>query len=434
MNLYIRSLKTNTILSEWDIYGSAAHGKFAIRQPKEELVYDPLEYDRGSQFYRIVGEKQYHLTDHLGNVRATVSDIKEPSGGGFLTNTITAASFYPFGFMEEGRFFFGGSNRWGFNGMEKDDEIKGAGNSLNTEFRMLDTRTVKWWRQDMVVKEWESPYSSFSGNPIWFADPSGLDTISITGNNGNSIMFEHDSFAKKNFEVPFDIENSSYKNLNQYDVPDAIGIDISIEANAFVSAAGIKASIGDASFVIFTKGYYAFVPYRYLNLELGGGNYMPLKIKDIAGADISIQAAAFAAWWQGDDSDITPESFAGTNTNQSISAAIFQKYGASVGATYFAREGYEWWNDPPEKADYWYGFSFGFGVGIGKSSRLNYVYSKTVSFLLDRYPVKTKELMNSTSGQINILGKHIEMMTGGVFPWTHINNFTNDIKDYLRGN
>ncbi len=66
-------MKTNPILSEWDIYGSAAHGKFAIRQPKEELAYEPLEYDRGSQFYRIVGEKQYHLTDHLGNVRATVS-------------------------------------------------------------------------------------------------------------------------------------------------------------------------------------------------------------------------------------------------------------------------------------------------------------------------------------------------------------------------
>ena len=162
------------ILSEWDIYGSAAHGKFAIRQPKEELVYTESEIPRGSAFYRIVGEKQYHLTDHLGNVRATVSDIKEPSGGGFLTNTITAASFYPFGFMEEGRFFFSGSNRWGFNGMEKDDKIKGAGNSLNTEFRMNDPRIGgRWWSLDPKPNPSISRYAGYDNNPVFYSDPRG---------------------------------------------------------------------------------------------------------------------------------------------------------------------------------------------------------------------------------------------------------------------
>ena len=175
-------------------YGSAAHGKFAIRQPKEELVYEPLEYDRGSQFYRIVGEKQYHLTDHLGNVRATVSDIKEPTGASFTTNTITAASFYPFverseiptafqfhktigRFMEEGRFFFGGSNRWGFNGMEKDDEIKGAGNSLTTEFRMNDPRIGgRWWSLDPKPNPSISRYAGYENNPVFYSDPRG-DTV-----------------------------------------------------------------------------------------------------------------------------------------------------------------------------------------------------------------------------------------------------------------
>ena len=212
-------MKTNTILSEWDIYGSAAHGKFAIRQPKEVLVYSPTEDSRNNifdgGFYRIVGEKQYHLTDHLacpdlsgGIVRATVSDIKEPSGGGFLTNTITAASFYPFverseiptafqfhktigRFMEEGR-FFGSSNRWGFNGMEKDDKIKGAGNSLSFGDYGYDPRKAMRQNIEPLIGKYPgfSSYLAFGDNPIVFADPMGLDATHYTLKKNEDGSFE----------------------------------------------------------------------------------------------------------------------------------------------------------------------------------------------------------------------------------------------------
>jgi RHS repeat-associated protein len=59
--------------------------------------------------------------------------------------------------------------------MEKDDEMEGSGNSYTTEFRMHDPRIERWLSQDPIVHEWESPYAAFANNPVFYADPSGLD-------------------------------------------------------------------------------------------------------------------------------------------------------------------------------------------------------------------------------------------------------------------
>jgi RHS repeat-associated protein len=63
--------------------------------------------------------------------------------------------------------------RYGFNGMEKDDEWKGTGNSYTTEFRQLDPRLGRWLSTDPVVHPGMSPYNSFDNNPIRFVDPFG---------------------------------------------------------------------------------------------------------------------------------------------------------------------------------------------------------------------------------------------------------------------
>jgi len=41
--------------------------------------------------------------------------------------------------------------RYGFNGMEKDDEVKGKGNSYTTHFRMLDPRLGRWLSTDPIT-------------------------------------------------------------------------------------------------------------------------------------------------------------------------------------------------------------------------------------------------------------------------------------------
>jgi RHS repeat-associated protein len=57
--------------------------------------------------------------------------------------------------------------RYGFQGQEKDDEIKGEGNSLNYTYRMHDPRVGRFFAVDPLIKEfpWNSPYS-FSENRV----------------------------------------------------------------------------------------------------------------------------------------------------------------------------------------------------------------------------------------------------------------------------
>ena len=69
-----------------------------------------------------------------------------------------------------------GSYRYGFNGQEKSDEIKGSGKSYTAEFWEYDPRLGRRWNVDPIRKEYESPFAAFANNPIWFVDKFGLDT------------------------------------------------------------------------------------------------------------------------------------------------------------------------------------------------------------------------------------------------------------------
>ena len=65
---------------------------------------------------------------------------------------------------------------YGFNGMEKDDEMKNStGNSYTTMFRQYDPRLGRFMSMDPVVYPWQSDYAAFNNNPIYFADPSGAE-------------------------------------------------------------------------------------------------------------------------------------------------------------------------------------------------------------------------------------------------------------------
>ena len=69
--------------------------------------------------------------------------------------------------------------RYGFNGMERDDNVKGAGNSYTTEFRQYDPRVARWLSIDPKSKKfpWQSPYVAFDNNPILFPDPTGEEIV-----------------------------------------------------------------------------------------------------------------------------------------------------------------------------------------------------------------------------------------------------------------
>ena len=71
-----------------------------------------------------------------------------------------------------------GSCRFGFNGQEKSDEIKGEGNSYTAAFWEYDPRVGRRWNLDPKPTVGISLYSAFTNNPILYSDPLG-DTASL---------------------------------------------------------------------------------------------------------------------------------------------------------------------------------------------------------------------------------------------------------------
>ena len=59
------------------------------------------------------------------------------------------------------------SYRYGFQGQEKDNELKGEGNSLNYKYHMHDPRIGRFFAVDPLAPKypWYSPYQ-FSGNRL----------------------------------------------------------------------------------------------------------------------------------------------------------------------------------------------------------------------------------------------------------------------------
>ncbi|WP_340158984.1 RHS repeat-associated core domain-containing protein [uncultured Maribacter sp.] len=102
------------------------------------------------------------------------------------------SDYYPFGMIMPGRNDSETSYRFGFNGMEGDDEIKGSKNSYDFGARMYDPRVARWLSRDALEasKSSLSPYQSFRNNPLVFNDPDGMDewnVIVVKDQKGNVV-------------------------------------------------------------------------------------------------------------------------------------------------------------------------------------------------------------------------------------------------------
>jgi len=137
----------------------------------------PLHYSHG------IGLGQYELTNHLGNVLTTISDRKNTIAIAKFTAEIQSSQdYYPFGSLMPGRKYSSNAYRFGFNGMEKDDEITGVtGSHLDFGTRVYDSRLGRWLSVDPLAAKFESwsPFHFSANNPIRVKDKNGEDWVVI---------------------------------------------------------------------------------------------------------------------------------------------------------------------------------------------------------------------------------------------------------------
>ncbi|MDX2172135.1 MAG: RHS repeat-associated core domain-containing protein, partial [Bacteroidota bacterium] len=101
---------------------------------------------------------------------------------------------------------------YGFNGKEKDNEMKGDGNSYDFDARIYDPRLGRWLATDPRQIKYPSlsPYHFGYNNPIITIDPNGMENIVVTGGEYTS-----DTRYKYNFV------ESAIKQIKDYQVKDS---------------------------------------------------------------------------------------------------------------------------------------------------------------------------------------------------------------------
>lgn len=135
-----------------------------------------------------------------------VNSPKSPSMT-YVAKENTVLDYHPFGMLMPGRDASASQYRYGFNSMEKDDEIKGEGNSYDFGARIYDPRIGRWLSMDAIAKSFITPYNFAANNPIIFIDPEGKTDfyfngkfIGTDGVDNNLIGVVHSKDVKKDIK------------------------------------------------------------------------------------------------------------------------------------------------------------------------------------------------------------------------------------------
>ncbi|SDF49093.1 RHS repeat-associated core domain-containing protein [Chitinophaga filiformis] len=191
MSVYTRGDNTanggSLTQTEIPLYGSGRLGLSTLNINVQSVVSPDVVPVRGLGngigigFLR--GKKIFELSDHLGNILATVSDKKRgvstdsTTVSYFTPDIFSTQEYYPFGMGMPGR----GSNseryRYGFNGKENDNDVKGTGNQQDYGMRIYDPRAGRFLSIDPLSAKYPelTPYQFASNTPLWAIDIDGLE-------------------------------------------------------------------------------------------------------------------------------------------------------------------------------------------------------------------------------------------------------------------
>jgi RHS repeat-associated protein len=170
--VYDREVVTNTLYwKEQQLYGSSRLGLW-----KPNLLMGAST--NTSELWSNIGLKNYELTNHLGNVMVVISDKRIPlRNGTYEAEVINANDYYAFGSQMPGRSINLGNYRYGFNGKENDNEVKGEGNQQDYGMRIYDPRIGKFLSVDPLSMNFPyyTPYQFAGNKPIIAIDLDGAE-------------------------------------------------------------------------------------------------------------------------------------------------------------------------------------------------------------------------------------------------------------------
>lgn len=151
--------------------------------------------------------------------------------------------------------------RYAFNGMEKDDEIKGTGNSYTTFFRQYDPRLGRWFSLDPAMASFpdQSPYAFSFNNPISFSDPDGDCPEGV--NCDNAVNPVDNMQIRNNRASNLDIPSRNPGTKNEYthsgwDLFAPVGTDIkSVYSGKVVDVYNDESNLGDYGKTVMVAHY-----------------------------------------------------------------------------------------------------------------------------------------------------------------------------------
>jgi RHS repeat-associated protein len=197
---------------EHHLYGSSRLGLLSphvVIPAGQPLAND---YDASKDHTGDLGNRIYELTNHLGNVMATISDkrLAVQTGGtpptitDYTADMVNAQDYYPFGMAMPGRSYLatGALNyRFGFNGKENDNEAKGNGGQIDYGMRVYDPRVGKFLSVDPLTSQYPAltPYQYASNSPVDGIDEDGLEWAPVKDSKGHIYAY---SWAGYEFGKP----------------------------------------------------------------------------------------------------------------------------------------------------------------------------------------------------------------------------------------
>ena len=181
--IYSKKGAGSLLWNEQDLYGSSRLGMW---RPEMQIPSSPpVVTGSAIQDSLMIGSKTYELTNHLGNVLSTISDKKighDSSGvvNYYFAEVLSQTDYYPFGMEMPGRSYTATSSyRYGFNGKENDNEVKGEGNQQDYGMRTYDPRVGRFLCVDPISKKYPdlTPYQFASNTPIQGVDLDGREVF-----------------------------------------------------------------------------------------------------------------------------------------------------------------------------------------------------------------------------------------------------------------